>query len=103
MRASRTRVRGLAADCQHFSLRAQARTDHDDACGSDVPRGVHGSIQLHVDIVDLGWAVAASHRAGADTELREALNYAVRNVQRIARLPVNSISHALGADLHVLQ
>ena len=103
MRTAGAGVGGLATDGNHLGLRAQARADHNDARRSDVPGRVHGSVQLHIDIVDLGWTVATSHRSCADPELRETLNHTVRNMQRIAGLPVDPIPCPLPADLHILQ
>src|SRR5580698_7844907 len=103
MRASSAGERRLAADSKHVGLTNQARTDHNNASCPNIPGRVHGSIQFHIDVVDLGWTEAASHRPGTDSELREPLNHAVGNMQRIAGLPVDSISHSLSADLHVLE
>src|SRR5260370_9897338 len=102
MSVSSVSVGWLLAHGKHVSLRYQARADHNYAGRPDVAGRIHRSIQFHVDVVDLGWTVAATHRSRADSELREALNNAVGNMQRIAGLPVNPVPDPLLADLHVL-
>ena len=64
---------------------------------------VRTTSDLHIEVRKFTGSVPTAHGAGANAELRESLNHAVFDVQRVAALPVDTVAVALVAKLQVFQ
>ena len=69
----------------------------------DLAQRIFAVADFLIHVLQVEAAIAAPLRTRSDAVLRIALNHAVRNPQRVAGLPVDSVTSALQRDVQVFQ